>query len=218
MLKCVVSVAALVVLAGLASAKTLEPVNESTKDPKLAELLANLVKACEAGDMKPIEAVLAPDVLGDNEADSKEGPDAFEEYWAIGAPDSQFCPQFTAAIAPGGAFIVDPDAPPTYATPYVVANWPQELDPFNHIVAVGPATALYAKPAEGAAVVADVTHQILEVVDDSELPEGWAHVKSGDGKDGYAKGGEVRSYFEAYARFEKRGDIWLLIAFLNPKG
>jgi hypothetical protein len=218
MLKSLVSVAALFALAGVVSAATLEPVNESAREPQLAELLASLVKACDAGDLKPIEAVLAPDVLGENDADAKDGPEAFKAYWSLGAPDSYFCSEFTAAIKLGGAFRVDPDAPPTYDTPYVMANWPDDVDPFSHIAAIGPATALYAKAIDGADIVADVTHQMLEIVDDNAVPEGWAHVKADGGKEGFVKSPETRSYFQPYARFEKRGEAWLLTVFLSPKG
>ena len=86
------------------------------------------------------------------------------------------------------------------------------------MIAIGERTLLYAEPKEGAAVIADVTHQLLEQIDiepaDLERtgPD-YVHVKA-DAGTGYVKISEVRSPIDYRAVFQKIDGAWKLVAFV----
>ena len=203
---------ALFLIAAPATAKTLEPVDQSAKDPKLAELIATLVKACDEKDFKPFEAALSPDAIASFGGDS--GIQGFKDAYGIDSPDTTFYADFKTAVTMGGAFMDDA----TYGAPYVYAAWPDELDSFSYTAAVGDKTMLYAKPEDGAKTLAEVTHQFLEVIEEAPdakgaAPDGWIHVKAGK-HTGYVKYAETRSPLNYRAVFQKTENRWWLGAFV----
>ena len=201
--------AALFLIAAPAAAKTLKPVNESAKDPALAEMIATLLKACDDKDFKPFEAALSPDAIAGFGGET--GVQGFKDVYGIDDPNTTFYADFKAALLAGGAFMDET----TYAAPYTYALWPEDLDSFAWVVATGDKTMLYAAPKDGAKTLADVTHQYLEIVEEDPgvTPEGWAHVKSGM-KSGYVKQGEYASPIGPRAVFQKTTNRWWLGAFV----
>lgn len=206
-------IAAIVLFAAPGFGQTLAPVDQSEKDPKLASLIATLIKACDERDFKPFEAVLTPDAIGSFGGDG--GVEGFKIDHNIDNPDTTFYADFKKAVTMGGAFTDEA----IYAAPYVYAIWPDKLDAFSWIAAVGDRTMLYAKPESGAKTLGDVTHQVLEVIRGKPgakgaTPEGWAHVKAGE-MTGYVKQAEARSAVDYRAVFEKIDNRWRLRAFVG---
>lgn len=197
-------------LAAAAPAKLI-PVDEAARDPQLAELIARLVKACDEKNFKPFEEALSPNAIASFGGD--EGVQGFRDAYGVDDPNSPFFTNFKTALTVGGAFIGKTD----FAAPYVYANWPEDKDSFGFTAAIGAKTNLYAQPKEDAKVVADVTHQILEVIEtdpaDSTTPDGWIRVKSGK-KSGYVKAAETRSPLDYRAVFQKTENRWWLGAFV----
>ncbi|MCC6918995.1 MAG: hypothetical protein IT548_07305 [Alphaproteobacteria bacterium] len=196
-----------------ASPAKILPVDEAAKDPALAELIAKLLKACDEKDFKPFAEALSPDAIASFGGDA--GPKGFRDVYGIGDPDSPFWPEFKAALTLGGAFMEEG----LFAAPYTYANWPEDLDSFTYVVAIGAKTDLYVQPKDGAKIVADVTYRILELVEtDPEgpnaAPEGWIHVKAGK-QDGYVKTAETRSPVDYRAVFQKTANRWWLGAFVG---
>lgn len=213
MLKLVAALAACFVLSAPAAARTLEPVDESAKDPQLAALIATLVKACDEKDFAPFEAALSPDAIASFGGDA--GPQGFKDAYGLPDPNSPFWAEFKAAVTMGGVFMDET----TYGAPYAYAAWPEDLDSFEYVVAIGPKTALYDKPADGAKEIADVTHMFLEVIqkEPDTTPEGWVHVKPAGtkgAKAGYVKYAEIRSPLNYRAVFQKTENRWWLGAFV----
>ena len=194
------------------SARTLKPADEAARDPQLAALIETLVRAADAKDFAPFELAISPNAIAS--FDGEPGPTGFRIAYAIDDPNSPFWADFKAAVSLGGAFMGEGE----FAAPYVYANMPEDLDSFAHIVAVGPKTSLYAKPQDGAKIVADVTHQILELLDtDPEAatvpPPGWIRVRA-KGKQGFVKTIETRSPLDYRAVFQKTANRWWLGAFV----
>lgn len=213
MWKIAVLALALVMPAFAAGPAKLEPVNDAAKDPALAQMIATLLKACDEKDFKPFEAAMSPDAIASFGGDS--GPKGFRDVYGVDDPNSPFWSEFKAALTLGGAFMEDG----LFAAPYVYANWPEDLDSFTYVAAIGDKTELYAKPKAGAKVVADVTHQILELIetdpeDPNAAPEGWIHVKAGK-KTGFVKAAETRSPVAYRAVFQKTENRWWLGAFVG---
>jgi len=212
MTRLVALIATTFLLGAAAFAQTLKPLDQSAKDPKLAELIATLIKACDRKDFKPFEAALSPDAIGSFGGDP--GVRGFKVDHDIDSPGTTFYTKFKDAVSMGGAFT---DVR-TFAAPYVFALWPDDLDGFEWIAATGSRTMLYAKPENGAKTLADVTHQFLEFASEAPYardaaPAGWLHVKAGR-TTGYVKESQARSPMDYRAVFENVDGRWRLRAFV----
>jgi hypothetical protein len=198
--------------AAAAKPRTLAPVDQSAKDPQLAELIAVLVKACEEKDFRPFEAAISPDAIAG--FDGSEGVAGFKAAYGIDDPATTFYADFKAAVTLGGAYLDET----TYGAPYTYAAWPEDIDSFEFTAAVGDKTSLYAKPSDDSRVLADVTHQFLQVIEEEPdatgaAPEGWIHVTA-NGRHGYVKRSETRSPLDFRAVFQKTANRWWLGAFV----
>lgn len=194
-----------------AKPRTLVPVDEAARDPDLAALIATLLKACDEKDFKPFEAAMSPDAIASFGGDS--GPAGFRTVYRIDDPDSPFWDDFRTALLMGGAFVEDG----LFAAPYVYANWPEDIDAFEYVVAIGERTTLYARPDAASKALADVTHQFLELQGDgadADLPDGWTRVSAG-GTVGFVKTAETASPIGYRAIFQKTVNRWWLGAFVG---
>lgn len=202
----------LILLPATASARTLKPADEAARDPQLAALIETLVRAADAKDFAPFEQAISPNAIASFSGDM--GPQGFRDAYAIDDPNSPFWAEFKAAVTLGGAFMGDAE----FAAPYVYANMPEDLDSFAHVVAIGPKTSLFAKPKDDAKIIADVTHQILDLVDTdpedpSTAPQGWIKVKAKK-KLGFVKAAETRSPLDYRVVFQKTANRWWIGAFV----
>ncbi len=197
---------------GFAKPRTLAPVDQSANDPQLVELIAVLVKACDEKDFKPFEAAISPDAIAG--FDGSEGVAGFKAAYGIDDPNTTFYADFKAAVTLGGAYLDET----TYGAPYVYAAWPEDIDSFEFTAAIGEKTQLYAKPSEDSRVLADVTHQLLQVIEEAPdasgaAPDGWIHVTANE-RHGYVKRSETRSPLDYRAVFQKTANRWWLGAFV----
>ncbi len=200
--------------AGVAFAAPLvvQPADAAKDDPRLAALFDTLLKAAAAKDFAPFEAAMTADATANFGGD--EGPEGFRRAYGIGEPESHFWAEFIEAVELGAQQI----EPGLVYAPYLAGGLPDEADPYLSVVAVGAKTELYKEPKEGAAVVADVTHQVLEQIDIepedlAKTPEGWVHVKA-DAGTGYVKEAETRSPLDYRAVFQMVDGEWRLAAFV----
>ena len=206
---------ALALLASPAWAVTLDAVEEAAQDPKLAELIQTLIKACDAKDFKPFEAAMTPDAIAS--FGGENGPAGFRKTFKIDDPNTTFFSDFKTALTLGGAFI---DAN-TYGSPYVYAKWPEAVDAFANVAAIGENVIMYDKPTVMGGGIADVSHMVLELIPDAPdgktpTPAGWVHVKSDDVQvSGYVRKDKTRSSVDYRAIFQKTENRWWLSAFAS---
>ena len=199
-------------LPAFAAPHIIAPSDAGKADAALNAVIETLVKAAEAQDFAAFEAVMTPESTASFGGD--EGPEGFKRAYGIGEPESPFWTAFLEAARLGGAFLQDD----LYTLPYTAGHLPETADPYLSVIAIGDKTLLYAEPKEGAAVVADVTHQILEQIDiepadlEKTGPD-FVHVKA-DAGTGYVKIGEVRSPLDYRAVFQKIDGVWKLVAFV----
>lgn len=188
------------------------PFESGKADPALNALLVTLVKAAEAMDFAPFEAAMTPSATASFGGD--EGPEGFKRAYGIGQPDSPFWPEFIKAAKLGGVFLQED----LFTVPYTSGDLPEIVDPYINVIAIGDKTLLYAEPKEGANVVADVTHQLLEQIDiepadlEKTGPD-YLRVKA-DAGEGYVKVGEFRSPLDYRAVFQNIAGEWKLVAFV----
>lgn len=207
---------ALALLAVPAYAVTLDPADEAAQDPQLAELIQTLIKACDAKDFKPFEAALTPDAIAGFGGEGG-GAAGFRKAYKIDDPKTTFFSDFKAALTMGGAFI-DPN---TFGSPYIYAKWPDAVDAFTHVAAIGENVIMYDKPTVMGGGIADVSHMILELIPDAPdsktpTPDTWVHVKSDDAQaSGYVRKDKTRSSVDYRAIFQKTQNRWWLGAFVK---
>ena len=204
--------AAVLALPVAAAPVVIAPPESGKADAALNAVVNTLVTAAEAQDFAPFEAVLTPEATASFGGDY--GPEGFKRAYGIGEAGSPFWPEFLKAARLGGVFLEDD----LYTLPYTAGDLPETADPYLSVIAIGDKTLLYAEPTEGAAVIADVTHQLLEQIDiepaDLERtgPD-YVHVKA-DAGTGYVKISEVRSPIDYRAVFQKIDGAWKLVAFV----
>lgn len=208
------AIAAMLVASSTAAVpERMEPVDQRAGDADLAAVVATLLKACDEQDFKPFEAVLLPDLIVSYAG--FEGVSGLREIHRLDEPDSGFWNEFRTAILLGGVFV----GADRFEAPYVSALWPEaEDDGSHHIVAVGGRTFLYERPADGASVIGDVTHLVLERDEDRTAepfgpPGGWSRVRHGE-RVGYVKWSESRSPIDYRVVFETIDGRWRITQFV----
>ncbi len=189
----------------------IQPLSDRS-DADLDALIAGLTKAAEAKDFAPFEAALTPEATASFGGDV--GPEGIKRVHGVDQPDTKFWDEWLKAAKLGGTFV----QAEIYVLPYTAGELPESADPFLSVIAIGDKTLLYKEPKEGAAVVADVTHQLLEQLDiePAELEKtgpDYIRVKA-DAGEGYVKVAEVRSPLDYRAVFEKIDGVWKLTAFV----
>jgi len=214
MWKAVVLAAALAMPEFAAVPERMEPVDQLADDAELASVVAALLKACDEKDFRPFEAVMLPDLIVSYAG--FEGIEDLRRIHRLDEPDTGFWDEFRTIIRLGGVF----DGKDRFEAPYVSALWPEaEHDGSDVVVAVGNHTALYATPADGAQVIADVTHRVLAWDEDRAAepdgpPCGWTRVKH-EGRVGYVKWSESRSPIDYRVVFERIDGRWRITQFVG---
>lgn len=190
----------------------IKPFGNWHDDAPLARLLAKLVMAAGAEDFNPFIEAMTPDATASFGGDV--GPEGFKRVYGIGQLNSPFWNEFYEAVRLGGVFI----QADLFIVPYTSGDLPETADPYLSVIAIGKQTLLYAEPKEGAKVVADVTHQLLEQLDiepadlEKTGPD-YLRVKA-DAGEGYVKVDGVRSPLDYRAVFQKIAGEWKLVAFV----
>ncbi len=197
-------------------APTLAPIDQSAQDPQLAALIAELLAACERKDPEPFRRALSPNAVASFGGD-EGGVESFVATHGLEDPASPFWTEFPEALRLGGVFMDKT----TFGAPYAYAAFPDEFDPFEFVVAIGPKTLLRDRPDATATVARDVTHQLLKVEfgADATAPDDWLEAAAVDEKGnvlakGFVRTSEVRSPLDYRAVFQKTENRWWLGAFV----
>jgi hypothetical protein len=154
--ECPITVALL--LAGMARGEELRkirPPHDVSRDPGLAAFMQRMRTIAGSRASVALERLMGPTFRV--EFDRGKGPATFARYWH---PESRISPVWSLLerlLAQGGVFY----SATLFALPYTVANFPFDLDPLTHVVAVRRDVALIAEPRPGARSVASLDLSIL---------------------------------------------------------
>lgn len=121
--------------------------------------------------------------------------------------------ELDTALALGGTFI----NPTTYASPYVYSAFPDGLDSHRHYVVLGTEVPLHEAPRDPAIVSQRLTHDIVRQETPEtgvRLPNDWIRVRPPFGQSGYIRRSLIRSPIDYRVVIEKRGQRWLVTAFV----
>lgn len=145
------------VLSG-AELRRLSPPGDVTQDPALNALITRIRQRAEARDARSLEALMLPDFRV--EFDAGKGPLAFRRHWRSEQPGSLLWAVLPKLISLPGSYY----SPTLFALPFVYTDFPTDLDPLAHVVALSENVALYAKPEPGSPRVATLDHAIIPLV------------------------------------------------------
>lgn len=216
----------LLVLFNAASAQEryVKPVDEAAQDASFLAFRKKLISAAEKKDSAHILSVI------DTKIELSFGGDAgiadFKRIWKITQKNSPFWSEFLAVIKNGGAF--DGKGRNKYgafAAPYTHSSWPEDIDGFEYMAIFGSNVNLREKPSADAAIVAQLSYNIVKPNDDesvkrktgkheSDYEYEWIKVETLGGKSGFVKAEFARSPIDYRAGFEKKRGVWKMTYFI----
>jgi len=188
--------------------RQLKPVDQGEIDASFATFRNELKAIVARKDAVALLKVLAPDIrnsFGDN-----QGIAGFKAMWNPTDAKSQLWPVFDLVVGLGGVF----KKKTTFVTPYVFANFPDDLDAFENVVVTADKAVLRTAPRSDAPVLRALDHDILALAGSITKsqheagPADWLEIADASGKRGFVLQRDVRNPIDFRAYFEKRKGKW----------
>lgn len=130
----------------------------------LSKLLDSLRELVKDRDYRALELLLEQNFRV--EFDVGKGPKAFHAYWCPQTPDSTLWPVLDKLLSLDGAFY----SKTLFCLPYVFARFPFDLDPLEHVVALGSDVRLLSAPDSQAEMIGSLDHSIVSLAEPLQPP------------------------------------------------
>ena len=219
--------AAVVLLAALLAAapahsqeRRLEPVDEAGRDASWNGFRKRLLDALEKRDRRQVLGVLAQNVR--NGSDSPRGIAEFRKQWDLDSGDSPFWSELRSALSLGSSWLAREKRPRELCAPYVLAKWPDDVDPARNGVIIAREALVKAEPSSDSRTLATLSYHIVPVPDwevddrDAGSKQKWVKIRVKE-QDGYVPEEQIRSPVEHAACFARTENGWRLTVF-GPAG
>lgn len=193
-------------------------VDEGKTDASFLAFRTKLIAAAKRRDVKYVLSILDKEIQN-----SRNGTDGIEEFksdWKIESADSSFWDEFSPVITNGGKFSKTAGAPNDFfIAPFIVDNFPDDLNGTDYSVIFGSNVSLRSKPETNARSVGKLSYNIVEItetVKDKNDPEknAWYGIKTLGGKTGFVKAPFVRGRMGYRAGFAKQNGKWKMMYFI----
>lgn len=200
--------------------RKLVPVDEAAKDASWVSFRNRLLNALQAKDRKYLMSLVDRNVR--NTASGERGIAEFQKQWDLAANDSPLWRELASALYLGAAWLERDKGRKELCAPYVLAKWPEDLDPFDHGAIVAKETTVMSAPSTASQAVRTLSYDLVRVTDwdvpdrDAASPQRW--VKVNVGGEGYVPEEHVRSPIEHAACFVKGPNGWRMVAFAPAGG
>jgi hypothetical protein len=196
-------------MAGTAQVGKLLPVDEAARDPELFAFRAQLQAAVARHDVAAVLDVVDPQIKNNFGGDG--GVQEFREHWKLAGADSPLWAELGLVLALGGTF-QDKD---NFVAPYVFHRWPEEIDSFEHVAAIGSNVRVRSKPSLASKVLAKLSFDIVRLASENQKltpkqADLWKAVQLRDGRVGYVSARYVRSPIDYRAFLSRKGGCWRL--------
>ena len=198
----------------------IEPHDEALTDVSWAVFRARLLTAIEKRDRQFVLGVLDPNIR--NGADAPRGIAEFRKQWHLDDNNSPFWQEMTSALSLGSAWLTREKKVRELCAPYVLAKWPEHVEPTHHGVIIAREALVKSEPSSAAATFATLSYQIVPVPDwevndrDASSKQKWVKILV-NGLSGYVPEEQIRSPIEHAACFVRTENGWRLIVF-GPAG
>lgn len=203
-----------------AQERRLEPVDEAGRDPSWNGFRKRLIEALEKRDRKYVLGVIAQNVR--NGSASPRGIGEFRRQWDLDADDSQFWGELRSALELGSAWLARPGRRRELCAPYVLAKWPEDVEPAENGVIVAREALVKSEPSSDSPTLATLSYHVVPVPDwevddrDTGSKQKWVRIRLKD-QDGYVPEEQIRSPIEHAACFIRTENGWRLTVF-GPAG
>jgi len=204
-----------------AQERKFEPVDEAAKDASWTSFRKRLLDAVEKRDLKFVLGILDRNVRAS--IDGQRGVAGFRKAWDVDAADTPLWRELRAAMFLGAAYLKRDKGPQELCAPYVLAKWPNDLDPLDYGAVITKDVLVKAGPHADSSTLQTLSHEIVAVTDweiaDVAPAERqrWVKVRVKSGE-GYIPEEQIRSPVEQSACFVKREGAWRMTAFAPAGG
>jgi len=211
---------AIAVATAAAAEHRFQPVDEARQDPSWISFRNKLLNAVDARDRKYVMGILAQDVRTSFEG--PRGPAEFRKQWDIDGKASPLWRALRSALFLGAAFVERDKGRRELCAPFLLAKWPQDLDPFRHGAVVAREVLVKEEPSSSSSTIQVLSYEIVVVLDwemrdkASDVAQRWVKVAVKNGE-GYVPEEQIRSPVEHAACFVKTNAGWRMTG-LAPGG
>jgi hypothetical protein len=184
------------------------PADEAAQDPGFFAFRAGLQRAVAERDTASLLAVVHPDIKLSFGGDY--GTARFREILADST--ERVWEELGTLLALGGRFYDDS----TFAAPYTFTDSPDEVDPFEALIAVSDSVPVHVAPDSASDVAAVLSFEVVRHAWDlrDPVPWGWTAVRLADETLGYVRSRAVRSPIYYRAVFDRRDGRWRMTIFI----
>ena len=202
-----------------AQERFVKPVDEASQEASFVAFRTRLIAAAERKDAKFILSIVDPKIS--NGFGGLDGIANFKKSWKIESKNSEFWAEFLPVIKNGGHFIGEGrNRLSLFAAPYTFNGFPEDLDGVPNFAIFGSDVNLRKEPNVGSEVVAKLSYNIVELVEDAgnaaevQRKSGWFKVNTLGGMTGHVKSEFVRADIDYRAGFAKKRGVWKMTFFL----
>jgi hypothetical protein len=183
------------------------PTDEAMSDSSFLSARRQMIEAVEAKDEAKLLAMIDPAIrtsFGD-----EGGIEAFKKMWKLETASSPVWDELEEILENGGRFR-GVGGERSFWAPSVYAAWPDSLDAFVYVAAMGAEVPLRSAPADSATEIERVDWEILERMQDETSSDDskWIQVRTAQRKVGWVRESDVRSPIDYRAGFKTTGGEW----------
>jgi hypothetical protein len=204
---------------GFTQERFVMPVDEAKQDPSFFAFRTKLIAAVDRKDAAYVLSIIDPKI--EFSYGGEVGITQFKKEWKQLNKNSEFWNEFAVVIKNGGHFIGEGrNRLSEFAAPYTFNGFPSDLDGVGNLAIFGSDVNLRKQPNMGSEVVAKLSYNIVELVEDDkntaedQLKSGWYRIKTLGGMTGYVKTDFVRADIDYRAGFQKKRGVWKMTFFI----
>lgn len=193
------------------------PRDEGAADQSWTRFRDQLLHAVQQRDKKFVLGIVDRNVR--NGLERPRGIEEFIRQWDPDGEDSPLWRELPRALHLGAAYYRHEHMPRSLCAPYVLPQWPKNVDPHGNGAITARETSMRAGPSGSADVLASLSYSIVRVTDwevaDSaaEIRQKWVRIRVQE-REGYIPEEHIRSPIEHLACFRKSEAGWRLTSFL----
>lgn len=194
------------------------PVDEARNNASFFAFREKFIAAVKKKDVKFLLNTLDRNIKGSY--GGHEGIKDFRTLWKLDAPDSKLWNELAAVLNNGGTFSEESGVR-EFCAPYTFALFPADFDALEHHVIFGSNVNLREKPDTKAAVVTQLSYNIIKVDFEKSVKKpraendyAWYKIETLGGKKGFVSAEFVRSPIDYRGCFAKKNGAWKMTFFL----
>ncbi len=193
------------------------PRDEGAADQSWTRFRDQLLHAVQQRDKKFVLGIVDRDVR--NGFERPRGIEEFIRQWDPDGEDSPLWRELPRALHLGAAYYRHEHMPRSLCAPYVLPQWPKNVDPHGNGAITARETSMRIGPSGSTEVLASLSYSIVRVIDwevaDSaaDIKQKWVKIRAQE-REGYIPEEHIRSPIEHLACFRKSDAGWRLTSFL----